>query len=218
MGRKADAAITFGLIGATAAAVTGLADWSKVGRDRPRRIGLAHGLLNIAASCLLYDCRSAFDEFIPVKPDGKIAMAGFMISNLSAYLGGHLVYSEKIGVDHTAGFSPPEDFSRFLPKRSYQIMSCAASMPMACRYCCPSRDAHLRDRRNMFAPGGPLSEGKLKDKRFECPWHGSCFSLETAELLTDQRCILNLCWRFASVRVKSKCEIKALIRPGEFSR
>ena len=38
MARKADAAIVFGLVGATAAAVTGLADWSKVGRDRPRRI------------------------------------------------------------------------------------------------------------------------------------------------------------------------------------
>ena len=54
MGRTADAAITVGLVGASAAAVTGLADWSKVGRGRPRRIGLVHGLLNICRDCLLY--------------------------------------------------------------------------------------------------------------------------------------------------------------------
>src|SRR5687768_2446806 len=50
IGRRADAAITVGLIAAAAAAVTGLADWSRVGRGRPRRIGLVHGLLNITAS------------------------------------------------------------------------------------------------------------------------------------------------------------------------
>src|SRR5688500_3857198 len=50
IGRGADAAITVGLLGASAAAVTGFADWSKIGGGRPRRIGLAHGLLNATAT------------------------------------------------------------------------------------------------------------------------------------------------------------------------
>ena len=110
MGRKADAAITLGLVGATAA-VTGLADWSKVGRDRPRRVGLAHGLLNMAAT-VCYVTSLCLRRVHSRRAGRQFAMAGFMISNLSAYLGGHLVYNERIGVDHTAGFAPPKDFFR----------------------------------------------------------------------------------------------------------
>src|SRR6185437_3909113 len=44
----ADAALTLGLVGAAGAAVTGLTDWQDI--DPPaRRIGLVHGLLNIAS-------------------------------------------------------------------------------------------------------------------------------------------------------------------------
>src|SRR6187401_899035 len=46
--RAADVAIGVGLAGATAAAVTGLTDWSETS-GHPRRTGLIHGLLNIAA-------------------------------------------------------------------------------------------------------------------------------------------------------------------------
>ena len=50
IGRGADAAITVGLVGAAGAAITGLADWSEIGGGQPRRIGLAHGLLNATAT------------------------------------------------------------------------------------------------------------------------------------------------------------------------
>ena len=50
MGRGADAAIALGLAGAAGAAITGLADWSQIGGGQPRRIGLAHGLLNATAT------------------------------------------------------------------------------------------------------------------------------------------------------------------------
>ena len=50
IGRGADTAIALGLVGAAGAAITGLADWSKIGGGQPRRIGLAHGLLNATAT------------------------------------------------------------------------------------------------------------------------------------------------------------------------
>src|SRR5438445_3101763 len=37
LGRGADAAIALGLVGAAAAGITGLADWSKIGGGQPRR-------------------------------------------------------------------------------------------------------------------------------------------------------------------------------------
>jgi nitrite reductase/ring-hydroxylating ferredoxin subunit len=182
MGRTADAAITVGLIGATAAAVTGLADWSRVGRGRPRRIGLAHGLLNITATacyitslCLRRHSRQTGRQF---------AMLGFVVSNLSAYLGGHLVYNEKIGVDHTAGFSPPEDFVPVLAETELSDNELrrvdADGMPVLV----------VRRGMRIYAiaetcshRGGPLSEGQLQDTTVKCPWHGSCYSLEDGRVV-----------------------------------
>ena len=52
MRRAARLAIGVGLVGALGAAVTGLTDWSETS-GRSRRLGLVHGLLNIAATGLM---------------------------------------------------------------------------------------------------------------------------------------------------------------------
>ena len=54
IGRGADAVIAVGLVGAAGAAITGLADWSKIGGGQPRRIGLAHALLNATATACYF--------------------------------------------------------------------------------------------------------------------------------------------------------------------
>ena len=50
LSRGADGAVMLGLVGAAGTAVTGLADWSKIGGGETRRIGLVHGLLNTTAT------------------------------------------------------------------------------------------------------------------------------------------------------------------------
>jgi nitrite reductase/ring-hydroxylating ferredoxin subunit len=183
MGQAADAMIKVGLVGAAGAAMTGLADWSKIGGGEPRRIGLAHGLLNATATacyvtsmCLrLSHSRRAGRQF---------AFLGLMISGVAAFLGGHLVFKKKIGVDHTADYSPPEDFVSVLPETELpenQLRRVDANgMPVllvrrAQRiYAIAETCSHL---------GGPLSEGKLEDTSVRCPWHGSCFSLEDGRVL-----------------------------------
>src|SRR5215208_8264642 len=47
--RAGDFALAFGLAGAAGAAVTGLTDWSETD-GRAKRLGLIHGLLNVAAT------------------------------------------------------------------------------------------------------------------------------------------------------------------------
>src|SRR5690242_16773219 len=47
----ADAAIGVGLVGAVAAAITGLTDWKDV-EGTPRRVGLVHGILNLSGAAL----------------------------------------------------------------------------------------------------------------------------------------------------------------------
>jgi nitrite reductase/ring-hydroxylating ferredoxin subunit/uncharacterized membrane protein len=183
VGGAADAAIAVGLVGATAAAVTGLADWSKIGGGRPRRIGLAHGLLNITASAC-YIASLCLRRRHSRQAGRRLAMLGFAVSGLSAYLGGHLVYSEKIGVDHTAGFSPPEDFVPVLAETELsddelrRVDADGIPVLLVRRgiriYAIAETCSHL---------GGPLSEGKLQDTTVQCPWHGSCFSLEDGRVV-----------------------------------
>ncbi len=179
----ADAAITVGLLGATAAAVTGIADWSKIGGGRPRRIGLAHGLLNASAT-VCYLTSLCFRLGGARRAGRQLACLGYVISSIAAHLGGHLVYKEKLGVDHTADFSPPDDFVPVLAETELgddELRRVDVNgMPVllvrkgARIYAIVERCSHL---------GGPLSEGKLEGHAVRCPWHGSCFSLEDGRVL-----------------------------------
>jgi nitrite reductase/ring-hydroxylating ferredoxin subunit/uncharacterized membrane protein len=182
-GRAADAAIRIGLVGAAASAVTGLADWSKIGGGHVRRIGLVHALLNATATfCYLASlCARASHGR---RAGRRFAFAGFLVANLSAYLGGHLVYNENVGVDHTAGYSPPRDFVPVLAEADlgeHQLRRVKADgMPVLLVrkgvriYAIAETCSHM---------GGPLAEGKLEDTSVRCPWHGSCFSLTDGRVL-----------------------------------
>src|SRR5436305_10143138 len=109
MERAADVAIAVGLAGAAAAAVTGLTDWSETS-GRSRRTGLIHGLLNIAATTL-YVAAFALRRNGSRASGQTCALAGYGIAAGSAWLGGNLVYGERIGVTH-ADIEPPDTFTR----------------------------------------------------------------------------------------------------------
>ena len=109
MQRAADVAIAVGLTGAVAAAVTGLTDWSETS-GRSRRTGLVHGLLNIAATTLFaasYMLRKSGSRH----SGQSFALAGYGVALGAAYLGGDLVYDQRIGVTHAA-VDGPATFTR----------------------------------------------------------------------------------------------------------
>jgi nitrite reductase/ring-hydroxylating ferredoxin subunit/uncharacterized membrane protein len=183
IGRGADTAITVGVIGAAAAAVTGLADWSKIGGGQPRRVGLVHGLLN-ATALACYVTSLCFRRNHSRRTGRQLALLGYIISSVSAHLGGHLVYNEKLGVDHSADFSAPKDFvpvlaEAELPENQLRRVEANGMPVLLVRkgrhiYAIADTCAHL---------GGPLSEGKLENDAVRCPWHGSCFSLANGRVL-----------------------------------
>src|SRR2546422_11199892 len=96
-GRGADAAVAIGLVGAVAAAVTGMADWQHLDGEE-RRVGLLHGLLNTSAA-LLYTRSLMLRQQQERRAGRGFALLGFLASTAAAYLGGKLVYSYRIGVD-----------------------------------------------------------------------------------------------------------------------
>jgi uncharacterized membrane protein len=97
-GKAADSAIGIGLIGAVGAAVTGLNDWQTISDEKPRRVGLIHGLTNITAFTLF--TASFIARRRQSRRLGKVlSSAGFALALGGAWLGGHLTYKYGVGVD-----------------------------------------------------------------------------------------------------------------------
>lgn len=93
--KGADAAILLGLAGVPLTALSGASDWQHT-RGEARKIGLVHSSLNtLVAVCYLISLRK--------RGHGKRvsgyfwANAGFVLLNVSAYLGGELVYDLGVG-------------------------------------------------------------------------------------------------------------------------
>lgn len=179
--RAADFVFGVGLVGALASAVTGLTDWSETD-GRARRLGLLHGLLNVTATALV--ATGMLMRRNHRRAQGTACTtAGFGVSLAAAYLGGDLVYHERIGVNHAA-IAEPETFTPVLDSaRLAENAMCKATIDDASflvvrqhgRVCALAHPcAHL---------GGPLSEGTLKDGTVVCPWHGSEFALDDGQVV-----------------------------------
>lgn len=102
-------AVGLGVAGALGAALSGLADWSYT-RGTTRRLGVTHGLLNVAATAL-YGGSLALRLREKHTTARGLAAAGYGVVLFSAYLGGELAYHCGLGVDHAA-FEPT--FSNYM--------------------------------------------------------------------------------------------------------
>jgi nitrite reductase/ring-hydroxylating ferredoxin subunit/uncharacterized membrane protein len=204
----ADLAVAVGILGALGAAATGATDWSETD-GRARTIGLLHGLLNVTATAL-YTASFFLRKRKQRSAGVALSMLGFALGNASGYLGGHLVFGEQIGVDHTAtaNATQPEKFTDVidvddlaenkptrvtagetavvLVKRGDDIFALSATCP------------HL---------GGPLDEGKLVGDAIKCPWHGSELALEDGHVVNGPTTFAARCYE---VRVRlGKVQVRA---------
>ena len=184
LGPGADTAIGVGLLGAVGAALSGLTDWH-VTSGRARKVGLVHGLLNVAVAGIY--TASWVSRKRGARAAGRgLALAGFAIANYSAYLGGHLVYAERLGVDHSRDetASPPEDFVPVLGEAELtegQLRQADANgVPVLLArtggrtYALGNVCMHL---------GCSLADGQLEDESVRCPCHGSRFALADGRVL-----------------------------------
>jgi len=193
----ADAAVGIGLIGAAGAALTGLADWNYT-FEKPRRVGALHAIINLTATaCFLgswwqrrHGCRRA---------GLTMGFAGYACSVVGAYLGGHLVYNERIGVNH----APEELPGKFVPvlreSELFEGKMCKADADgipvLVVRrgeeiFVMAEKCSHL---------GGPLSEGKFDGESVTCPWHYSRFAIEDGRVLVGPATCTQPCFE---VRVR----------------
>lgn len=175
-GHSATTAIKVGLLGAVGAALTGVTDWQHT-EQRARRLGLLHGLLNTVAAALY--TTSVVQRQRQQRSAGRWwAFLGFVVANGAAYLGGDLVYGERLGVDHAPRDTGPTTFTPVLAAHELaegqmrQVEVDGTPILLARHhgqvYALGGTCAHL---------GGPLAEGTLAAGTVRCPWHGSCFAL-----------------------------------------
>jgi nitrite reductase/ring-hydroxylating ferredoxin subunit/uncharacterized membrane protein len=178
----ADTSVALGLVGAVGAAATGLTDWQDV--DPPaRRIGLVHGLLNVASAVL-------FGSSLLARRSGSrttgrsLAALGYAVSVAAARLGGNLVYGQKIGVDHTAPERLPDKFTSVLSELDLKDGQPVRSEHNGTPILLVRRGAHIYALAETCSHlGGPLSEGKLDGDVIQCPWHGSRFSIRDGHVV-----------------------------------
>ena len=204
----ADAAIGIGLLGAVGSAVTGMTDWSETD-GRGKKVGLMHAALNIAATAFYTT------SFIMRKSRNRqsgiaFSMLGFAIANASAYLGGHLVFGEQIGVDHTAtaDSTKPEKFTAVIAEADLRENKPTRVEADGVAILLVKRDGRIFGLSETCPHlGGPLSEGKLVGDAIQCPWHQSELRLDDGSVVNGPTTFPARCF---DVRVRSgKVEVRA---------
>jgi nitrite reductase/ring-hydroxylating ferredoxin subunit/uncharacterized membrane protein len=180
--RGADLAVQIGLVGAVGSALTGLTDWQATD-GRARRTGVVHALLNIAATSLFTG--SLFARKSGNRGLGRgLALTGYAIGAASAWLGGHLVFREQIGVDHAVGTKPPEEWTDVLDASELREGEPRRAIAGDARVLLVRRGDEVFAIGEVCSHlGGPLAEGKLEGDMIECPWHGSRFCVRDGSVV-----------------------------------
>ena len=158
-------------------------------QPRPRRVGLAHALINSTALGL--QLTSILLRRRGRRREGRLASASaWCVMFAGAYLGGHLVYRQRQGVDQADRSVVPRAFQPVLP-----LAELGEDRPQRVTVWDADEQAEIpvvlvRRRGRIFAlgarcshMGGPLDEGWLLEGGLVCPWHGSRYDLETGHPL-----------------------------------
>jgi len=186
LGAGADFAIGVGLLGAVASAVTGIADWSETD-FRAKKVGVVHALFNVAATTL-YTASWIMRGRKKTRRSGVgLSTLAYMLASGGAYLGGHLVFAEQIGVDHTAtsDATQPEKFTTVMKVADLADDKPTRVVAEGIAICLVKRGDKIFGITDTCPHlGGPLSEGKLVGDAIECPWHQSQLALEDGSIVS----------------------------------
>lgn len=187
-----------GLVTGVIAGIVGMVDYTEIRNDHPaKKPATLHLILNLVALGLFAASAGLrYGELEASRTPAAaliVSLLGLAVLGYSGYLGGHLVYSDGIGVGrHRRGR---------LPEQTVTVAGGqSAPVPVA-------DEAALREGETLrvdldgvvlalarvkgavyavqeFCPHryGPLSEGALHGCEVECPWHRSRFDLRTGKV------------------------------------
>jgi nitrite reductase/ring-hydroxylating ferredoxin subunit/uncharacterized membrane protein len=178
--RAAQRLVGAGLLVAVPTAASGLADWSSLGAyRRPRRVGLVHALANTATTAA-YAASWLARRRGDTGSGRGLALLGAAGLAVGGYLGGHLAYSQGVGVNRNADEQrKPRDWTDALadaelPDGALRRVEVSGQQVLLLR-----QDGEVRALGAVCSHyGGPLEQGEVgPDGTVGCPWHGSRFRL-----------------------------------------
>lgn len=183
-----------GLATGLLAGVAGIVDYTEIRDDHPaKKAATLHMLLNLLAlglfalsAGLRYETLDApRTALVPL----LISVAGVGLLTFSGYLGGHLVYTDGIGVGrHRRRTRTPESTIKLHAPSGEQVMVADAGalrvgetlrVDAAGTLITVARIAEGVFAFQEYCPHryGPLSEGRVDGCEVTCPWHGSRFDV-----------------------------------------
>jgi nitrite reductase/ring-hydroxylating ferredoxin subunit/uncharacterized membrane protein len=179
--RAATQLLAWGVLSAVPAALSGAADWGDT-TGPSRRVGLVHAAAN--ATALACYAGSWWARVRGRHGRGvALGLVGATAATVGGYLGGHLLQSMGVGVDHTVMSRPPSEWTRVaapaeITEAPRRVL--AGETPVVV----------LRHRDGIVAldarcphRGGPMDEGEVRDGCITCPWHGSVFRVDDGALV-----------------------------------
>jgi len=179
-----------GVLAAAPSVAAGWADWSELGTfERPKRVGLVHAAANAVTTAVYaasWVARARGDH----GRGRDLALAGSLGLAVGGYLGGHLAYSEGVGVNRNADEQPEPttwtdacDAADLAPGQLLRVEVGEQQVVLVERggqvFAMSATCSHL---------GGPLEQGEVvpgdRDGDGDgdgaclvCPWHESRFRL-----------------------------------------
>jgi nitrite reductase/ring-hydroxylating ferredoxin subunit/uncharacterized membrane protein len=171
-----------GLLAAAATVATGVADWH-VTDDEDRRVGLFHGVLNLAG-CALQGAS------LVARMSGRrgaarvLGAAGMGVTGAAGYVGGHLVQGRAVMVNRVATSSGPTRWVRAVADDELPD-DVPVGVQVEGRHVLLHRSGgELHAIENVCShAGGVLSRGDVDGCVVQCPLHGARFDLRDGHIV-----------------------------------
>lgn len=173
--------VATGVLAAIPTALTGLSDWDDT-YGSTRRIGVAHMTANVAG--LVFEVASWRSRRRGHHLRGALFGAmGLGAITIGGYLGGHLVFVTRAGLDHEVPLVEDQEWHPVC-----RLDELGEGRPFGATVA-GARIVLAREAGKIYAlaavcthAGGPLDEGEVRGEFIVCPWHGSVFCLADGEV------------------------------------
>jgi nitrite reductase/ring-hydroxylating ferredoxin subunit/uncharacterized membrane protein len=167
------------------AGLSGLTDFKDTATGDERNVTVLHGTINLIAVALYV---VAFVMRATGALDGSryVAIIGYLIISVGAYIGGHVVFKYGYMVNHNAFArgKRAKEFTSVLPAAELADAKPTKAMLGATALVLVRRgDVVHALKETCSHAGGPLSEGTLEGDAIICPWHASQFRLADGHVL-----------------------------------